>query len=120
MVASIILMVLPYGVRMQFAAPPGEGPFVFYYSYFSGIPLGYANWLPIITALLSIAILLLLIIGYKKDLKQATLICLFICIAASVLSWIIFRVFTVIGVIVFALHIITLALQFFTKNKKAE
>jgi len=116
---AVVLMSLPYGVQMQFVSDPGPPmEFVsFYYSYFSVMPIGYANWFPIITVLLSIAVLLMLVIRAVKQKKENNytvkplMICLTICIIASLCSWLIFNAVSVIGVIVLALHIATLALQ---------
>jgi len=116
---AVVLMSLPYGVQMRFVSDPGPPmEFVaFYYSYFSGMPIGYANWFPIITALLSIAVLIILIVRvviYKKrmnDTGKPLMICLAICVIASLCSWLIFNAISVIGVVVFALHLATLTLQ---------
>ena len=116
---AVVLMSLPYGVQMRFVSDPGPPTeFVsFYYSYFSGMPIGYANWFPIMTVLLSIAVFLMLVVRAvrnKKELSYAVkplMICLAICVIASLCSWMIFNAVSVIGVVVFALHLATLALQ---------
>lgn len=111
MLAVIILMVTPYGVRMVFADGPTER-ITFYYSYFSGMPIGYGNWLPVITALLSIAILTLLLIGLKKDMeKQPVLVLLVICIVISLLSWLVFGACSIVGIIVMIFQVIAVLLQ---------
>jgi len=116
---AVVLMSLPYGVQMQFVSDPGPPvEFVsFYYSYFSMMLIGYANWFPIITALLSIAVLLMLIVRSVRNKKEINytvkplMICPVICVIASLCSWLIFNAITTIGVVVLALHLATLTLQ---------
>jgi len=116
MAASIVLMALPYGVRMSFASPGGY-PNVLHRSYFSGLPIGYANWFPIITAVLSIAVTIILIIGIIRNTSdgkkygKAVFVCLCACITASLLSWILFSTISVVGVIVFLLHAAAVILE---------
>jgi hypothetical protein len=115
---AVVLMSLPYGVHMRFVSNPGP-PMEFtdfHYSYFSGMPIGYANWFPIITVLLSIAIMIIFIVRALKHEKvyymgKPLMICLTICVIASLFSWLIFNTISLIGVVVFILHLITLALQ---------
>ena len=122
MAASIVLMALPYGVRMSFAAPGGS-PHVIHHSYFSGLPIGYGNWFPVIIALLSIAITIILIIKVIRNISdgkmfgKAVFICLCICLMASLLSWILFSAISVVGVIVFLLHAATLAIGIIKKDR---
>ena len=52
----LVLECLPWGVVMKFAAPHGAS-YRTTYSYFSGIPYGYANFGPLITAILTIVLL---------------------------------------------------------------
>ena len=116
---AMVLMSLPYGVQMRFVSDPGPPmEFVsFYYSFFSGMPIGYANWFPIITALLSIAVLLMLVVRAVRNKKEISytvkplMTCLVICVIASLCSWLIFNAISTIGVVVLALHLATLALQ---------
>ena len=121
MVASIVLMAMPFGVRMNFGNPDGA-PFVYYYSYFSGMPLGYANWFPIIAAVLAIVVTLLLIIKVSKRVTndnspgKAEIICICVCIIASVLSWVVFNAISVVGVIVLLLHAATFTLLILRKK----
>ena len=57
--AALLLEGLPWGVRMQFMAPPGQAPFVEMTSYFDLTPFGYANFSPLVTALLTCVLALL-------------------------------------------------------------
>jgi hypothetical protein len=121
LVLAIALMALPLGVRMNFVYDPGPPmEFVtFYFSYFSLTPLGYANRFPMITAVLTIAILVLLLIGFKKDTRRGVLICTVICIAASAISWLIFGAFSVVGLIVLLLHVGVFLLQAMHRKSSA-
>lgn len=120
MLAAIILMIVPFGVAMRFS----DGPTAYlirYYSYFSMMPVGAgANWLPFITAFLSIVTLVLLLIGIKKaNMKKAVQICLSVCIAAIAVSWLLFASFTVLSACIMGIHIIVLALQMSKKSSPA-
>ncbi len=55
-VLVLVLELLPFGVILRFANPEGE-PFVEAYSYFSLTPFGYANFGPLLTAVLSVILL---------------------------------------------------------------
>jgi len=119
--AALALMALPFGIRMDFVSDPGPPmEFVtFHYSYISLMPIGYANWMPVVTAVLTLVILLLLVAGMKKDRKIPICICLIACIAATFVSWSVFSTLTIIGAVVFALHFALLAVQLlnFETNK---
>jgi len=119
---SVALMWLPSGIAMRFVSDPGPPmEFVtFRYSYISGMPIGYGNLFPIVIAVLSFAILLMLMVNEfgkvarKRDPKTSVLICLSICIIASPLSWLVFGgaySITMIGIAVFVLHVVALLLQ---------
>ena len=109
MAASIVMMTLPYGVRMNFSGgPPAFETLPFYCSHFSGMPIGYGNWFPIITAAISILALIFLFMGAKR---RTMVIYLSTCVIASLASWIIFGAVSVVGGIVFVLHAAALTLQ---------
>ncbi len=120
MLITIILMALPFGVSMTFAPSPTERV-TSYFSYFSMMPWGYGNWFSIITAFLSIIILLLLLAGMKKvNVRSAVQILLIICIISHLLSWLLFNSGSIIGVCVMALHIAVLILQILENRKFAK
>ena len=75
LIAAIILEALPCGVVLRFANPEGD-PYRETYSYFSLTPYGYANVFPLITAILTCALLLWVIISiiFKKELRIKTAI----------------------------------------------
>ena len=63
---TIVLESLPLGAVCIFATSPTERVRETF-SYFSLIPFGYANFAPLITAILTVVILLLSLISLKKD-----------------------------------------------------
>ena len=65
-VLTILLEALPLGAVCIFAPSPPER-ITETFSYFSLIPFGYANFAPLITAILTIIILLLSLISRKKN-----------------------------------------------------
>ncbi len=113
---SLILMALPYGVSMTFADGPGNY-LTYHFSYFSSMPIGYGNWLPIITAVLSIAIFILILLDNKIKTEKPVKICLAICLLASFLSWIIFNAISVLGIIITLVHVTLLIFQFIPRKR---
>ena len=67
-IAALILELLPNGVVLRFANPDGE-PWRRTYSYFSMMPFGYANFGPLITAILTCVLLVLVAIYLFKPSK---------------------------------------------------
>ena len=67
---ALILEILPYGAVCNFANPEGE-PWRRTYSYFDLTPFGYANFAPFIVALLTCALIIIIIISLiiKKQLR---------------------------------------------------
>ncbi len=100
---ALILELLPYGVVLNFANPEGE-PWRRTYSYFSMMPFGYANFGPLITAILT-CILLVLVTIYlfkpRKGLNTSILNVSGFATAASLMPLMFgFDYITVIGVII--------------------
>ena len=62
LLCTLVLEILPLGAVCNFGNPEGE-PFRETYSYFSLIPYGYANFAPLITAVLTCVLLLIIIIA---------------------------------------------------------
>ena len=65
-VATLLLEILPYGAALNFARPAADGSIGYVRSlcsYFDPLPFGYANFAPLITAVLT-CVLLLLTAGY--------------------------------------------------------
>lgn len=102
-IATLIFELLPYGVVLDFANPVGE-PWRRTYSYFSLIPFGYANFGPLITAILT-CILLVLVVVYLFKLHKGLNIAImnvsgFATATSLLLLMFGFSYFTVIGAIV--------------------
>lgn len=68
-IITLILEILPYGAVLNFANPEGE-PFRETFSYFSMIPFGYANFAPLITAIMTCVILVMLVLFCFKGKKS--------------------------------------------------
>ena len=84
-IATLVLEILPYGAVCNFGNPDGE-PWRITYSYFSLIPFGYANFAPLITALLTCAVLVLLLLyGFtgRRGLLRTGRILLSVAVAVS-------------------------------------
>lgn len=62
LLCTLVLEILPYGAVCNFANPEGE-PWRKTYSYFSLTPYGYANFGPLITAILTCALLVIIILS---------------------------------------------------------
>ena len=75
LLCTLALEILPYGAVCNFGNPEGE-PFRETYSYFSLIPYGYAHFSPLITAVLTCVLLLIIIIAliFKKEIGKKTAI----------------------------------------------
>lgn len=105
-ITTLIFELLPYGVVLNFANPDGE-PWRKTYSYFSMMPFGYANFGPLITAILTCVLLVLVVIYLfkpRKGLNTAILNVAGFATAASLLPLMFgFDYITVIGVIITAL-----------------
>lgn len=63
---TIVLECLPWGAVCIFAASPAERV-TETFSYFSLIPFGYANFAPLITAMLTVALFFLSLVSLKRD-----------------------------------------------------
>ena len=75
LLCTLVLEILPYGAVCNFANPEGP-PHRATYSYFSMIPYGYANFAPLITAILTCVLLLIVLISiiFKKAIGKKTAI----------------------------------------------
>ena len=109
---------LPENFGVETSVESVDNTISYYYSYFSTMPIGYANFYPLITALLTFILLLMLILGLKRDLKTMIGICATGCVLASALSWFMFSAFSIVGLIIMALHIFICILQIDKKSQK--
>ncbi len=84
-VITLILEILPYGAVLNFGNPEGD-PLRKTFSYFDLTPFGYANFSPLITAVLTCIVLATLIIYcINGSLKAAKIVRVLLCVC-SVLS----------------------------------
>jgi hypothetical protein len=99
--AAVLLETLPWGAVLNFGQPDSE-PFRETFSYFSLTPFGYANFWPLITAVLSCALLILSVIAAIRPstrLLRASGNVSAVAALVSVGSWVMFGFdyFTLIG-----------------------
>ena len=71
---ALVLEILPYGAVCNFANPEGE-PWRRTYSYFDLTPFGYANFAPLIVALLTCALTVMIVVSLvsKKPMRTPSL-----------------------------------------------
>ena len=81
---TIVLELLPFGAVCIFATSPTERVKETF-SYFSLTPFGYANFAPLITATLTIAIFLLSLFSLKKGVLKALFVLSIITVVISLL-----------------------------------
>ncbi|MBR2387154.1 MAG: hypothetical protein IKB02_00135 [Clostridia bacterium] len=112
--ATLIFEILPYGAVCNFAT--SEGSIRRYYSYFSLVPYGYANFAPLICAVLSCALAVLVTVSLFSDNARVERAILFVSFFAALISLLPLllgvRFFSVIGAIISLLLFAALALSF--------
>lgn len=84
-VIALILELLPYGAVCNFANPEGE-PFRETYSYFDLLPFGYANFAPLLTALLTCVVTVLLVSFLFSGSPRIARVAKIVTVAAAILS----------------------------------
>ena len=96
---ALILELLPNGVTMRFNAPLGKQPFITHTSYFDLLPLGYANFAPMFTAILTIILLITLLLYVVKGTPKLWKTSKIVSLVAVILSLcpMIFSSYTLIG-----------------------
>ena len=128
---TLILEILPYGAVCNFARPATDGSigrFRELYSYFDLVPFGYANFAPLITAIITCIILLLLIIycitnkqRFANIAKSILYVCTVFSLGPLVLG---VRFFSILGALItvtlIAELILLLLLFAQPKNKSLE
>ena len=119
-VITLFLEILPYGAVCNFANPEGK-PWRETYSYFDMLPFGYANFAPLLTAIITCAILILLIIYCfvgKRGIAKAVKVLLYIGVPLS-LCPLLFGIhfFSVVGALItLSLIMELILLQFGTRE----
>ena len=106
-IITLILEIIPYGAVCNFARPATDGSIGHFrelYSYFDMTPFGYANFSPLITAILSCFVLLLVVIYCitgKKRVMTLLKNTLPICIAISLCPLLYgIRFFSLVGALI--------------------
>lgn len=120
---AIYLMTLPRGVKMTWADPGGR--YVHYFSYFSDTPIGYGNWMPILTAILVIGAATMLLLQIIKLINPdnwsgRSLICLIIAVLFSLISFIVFNTATVLSSAITGLILLAAILQYYSFSRERE
>lgn len=128
-IVTLILEILPYGAVLNFMLPAASegvppGRFRELYSYFDLTPFGYANFAPLITAVITCIVLLLVSIycmtGNQKWAVMAKNI-LYVCAAFSLGPLILgISFFSVVGALITISLIAELLLIRSTIQKQAE
>lgn len=106
-IVTLILEIIPYGAVCNFARPANDGSIGHFrelYSYFDLMPFGYANFAPLITAILSCFVLLLVVIycitGRKRVLslvKNTLSICVVVSLCPLLFG---LRFFSIVGTLI--------------------
>ncbi len=94
-VAAVILEALPYGAKLTFGLENGETKEELF-SYFSLTPYGYANFLPLITSILTCVLLVISIVVLFRNSEKLK------------------NAFKILAIITFAVASISLAFMNFT------
>ena len=102
-IITLILEILPYGAVCNFANPEGD-PWRKTFSYFDLTPFGYANFAPLLTAILTCAILVMLLIYLftgKQGIASATKVMVGIGVLLSLCPLLFgIRFFSVVGALI--------------------
>ncbi len=103
--ASVIIMAMPVSVKITIPSGAETAQRVVEnYSYFSMVPAGYGNYIPLLAGCLSLFAMAASVLNLKRDMSKQTIFILIACINLNLLSWFIFLSFTVPALIVFLLE----------------
>ena len=102
-IITLVLEILPYGAVCNFGNPEGEA-WRATFSYFDLTPFGYANFAPLITAILTCIILILLAVyfitkksGFATASRNITLACAIVSITPLLIG---INYFSVVGALI--------------------
>ena len=121
-IVTLILEILPYGAVCNFANPEGD-PWRKTFSYFDLTPFGYANFAPLITAVITCIVFLLVVIycitgNPKWALKARNILC--VCAVFSLGPLVLgVRFFSALGALITVSLIAELFLIHYTVRKTA-
>ena len=119
---TLVLEILPYGAVCNFANPEGD-PFRKTFSYFDLTPFGYANFAPLITAVITCIVFLLVVIycitgNPKWALKARNILC--VCAVFSLGPLVLgVRFFSALGALITVSLVAELLVIQFTLSKTA-
>lgn len=88
-VITIILELLPYGAVLNFGIIADDGTVEYLrqtYSYFSLTPFGYANFAPLVTAILTCALLAVAVYSAVKSNNRAQMLLIFFSLLTAAVS----------------------------------
>ncbi len=115
LLVTLIMEILPYGAVLFFGNPEGSD-WRYTYSYFSLTPFGYAVFGPLITGIITCALMLLsIIVLFKNSKKLSKTIFVFGCIAVlASLSPLLYglRYFNMVSLAISVLLIVFTAISF--------
>ena len=119
-IITLILEILPYGAVCNFANSEGE-PWRRTFSYFDLTPFGYANFTPLLTAIITCLIFVLLVIYYIKGnvrtaIRAKNILCVAVVMSLGPLVFGITYFSLVAGLITLSLIAELLLLQFSIKK----
>ena len=122
-IVTLILEILPYGAVCNFANPEGE-PWRKTFSYFDLTPFGYANFTPLLTAIITCLIFVLLVIycikgNVRTAIRAKNILCVAVVMSLGPLVFGITYFSLVAGLITLSLIAELLLLQF-SINKPIE
>lgn len=83
---ALALELTPWGAVLRFAQPDG-GPVRKTYSYFSLVPYGYANFFPLLTAILTCLLLFYFLIAFITKKEKAGNTCFYLAIVGAIFSF---------------------------------
>lgn len=116
--AALVLESFPLGAVLNFRPSPEEAFVAYRYSYFDLTPFGYANFTPLLTGLLTAAVVLALIVLLRKTagrsrVRSAAYVCSILSAALSFMPLLLFGASYMTGVsyLISALLFISVGLQ---------
>lgn len=115
---ALALEFVPHGVRMRWATPPGEPQHVSYCAYWDALPAGYGNLFPLLTAILTAAMLACLLYRLLRPKAEGSLrifIGSAVCLLLSAMAAFLFASGspTPVGLGILACVLLSTALQYF-------
>lgn len=119
-IITLFLEILPYGAVCNFANPEGE-PWRRTFSYFDLTPFGYANFTPLLTAIITCLIFVLLVIycikgNVRTAIRAKNILCVAVVMSLGPLVFGITYFPSVAGLITLSLVAELLLLQFSVKK----